>query len=50
MSIRWRLTFFNVLVIGAILLVLGVSGFFLVREALRSEVEDTVRDSALTAA
>jgi hypothetical protein len=30
--------------------VVGVSGFFLVREAMRSEVEDTVRDGALTAA
>ncbi len=50
MPIRWRLTVFNVLVIGIILVVLGVSGFFLVREAMRSEVEDTVRDSALTAA
>ena len=50
MPIRWRLTVFNVLVIGTILVVLGVSGFFLVREAMRSEVEDTVRDSALTAA
>ena len=50
MPIRWRLTIFNVLVIGTILVVLGVSSFFLVREAMRSEVEDTVRDSALTAA
>ena len=50
MPIRWRLTIFNVLVIGTILVVLGVSGFLLVREAMRSEVEDTVRDSALTAA
>ncbi len=50
MPIRWRLTVFNVLVIGTILVVLGVSGFLLVREAIRSEVEDTVRDSALAAA
>jgi len=50
MSIRWRLTIFNVLVIGTILVILGISGFFLMREAMRSEVEDTVRDSALTAA
>ena len=50
MPIRWRLTVFNVLVIGIILAVLGVSGFFLVREAMRSEVEDTVRGGALTAA
>jgi signal transduction histidine kinase len=50
MPIRWRLTVFNVLVIAIILVVVGVSGFFLVREAMRSEVEDTVRDGALTAA
>jgi signal transduction histidine kinase len=50
MPIRWRLTIFNVLVIGTILVVFGVAGFFLVREAMRSEVEDTVRDSALSAA
>jgi HAMP domain-containing protein len=50
MPIRWRLTVFNVLVIGTLLVVLGVSGFFLVREATRSEVEDTVRDNALAAA
>jgi signal transduction histidine kinase len=48
--IRWRLTVFNVLVIAIILVVVGVSGFFLLREAMRSEVEDTVRDSALAAA
>jgi two-component system OmpR family sensor kinase len=50
MPIRWRLTVFNALVIGIILVILGVSIFFLVREAMRTEVEDTVRDSALTAA
>ena len=50
MPIRWRLTVFNVLVIGTLLVVLGVSGFFLVREATRSEVEDTVRDNALATA
>jgi hypothetical protein len=48
--IRWRLTVFNVLMIGAILVIVGVSGFLLVREAMRSEVEDTVRDGALAAA
>jgi signal transduction histidine kinase len=48
--IRWRLTVFNVLVIGAILVIVGVSGFLLVRGAMRSEVEDTVRDGALAAA
>jgi two-component system, OmpR family, sensor kinase len=50
MPIRWRLTVFNVLVIGTILMVLGASSFLLVREAMMSEVEDTVRDSALAAA
>jgi hypothetical protein len=48
--IRWRLTVFNVLVIGAILVIVGVSGFLLVRGAMRFEVEDTVRDGALAAA
>lgn len=50
MPIRWRLTVFNVLVIGAILVIVGVSGFLLVRGAMGSEVEDTVRDGALAVA
>ncbi len=34
MPIRWRLTLFNALAIGAILLVLGVVLFALLRDAL----------------
>jgi two-component system, OmpR family, sensor kinase len=43
LPIRWRLTLFNALIIGAILVVLGVSLYFLLRGALLSGVEDTVR-------
>ena len=50
MPIRWRLTLFNALAIGAILLVLGLGLFLLIREALLSNVEDNVRGSAATAA
>jgi two-component system OmpR family sensor kinase len=50
LPIRWRLTLFNALSIGVILLVLGLALFFLVREALLSGVEDTVRNRALEAA
>ncbi len=50
MPIRWRLTLFNALIIGAILLALGLSLFFLLREALHSGVEDTVRSRAVAAA
>ena len=50
MPIRWRLTLFNALIIGAILLALGLSLFFLLREALLSDVEDTVRSRAVAAA
>ena len=50
MSIRWRLTLFNALAIGLILLVLGLVLFFLLRSALLSDVEDTVRNRAVTAA
>jgi two-component system, OmpR family, sensor kinase len=46
MPIRWRLTVFNALVIATILTLLGVSIFFLVRDALLSGVEYTVRDRA----
>jgi signal transduction histidine kinase len=48
--IRWRLTIFNALIIGVILLVLGLSLFLLLREALISGVEDTARDRADAAA
>ncbi len=50
MPIRWRLTLFNALAIGAILLVLGLALFFALREALLHGVEDTVRSRALAAA
>ncbi len=50
MSIRWRLTLFNALAIGLILLLLGLALFFLLRSALLSNVENTVRSRAATAA
>ena len=50
MSIRWRLTLFNAFAIGLILLVLGLVLFFLLRSALLSDVEDTVRNRAVAAA
>jgi two-component system, OmpR family, sensor kinase len=48
--IRWRLTIFNALVIGVILLALGFALFFLLRETLFSNVEETVRNRAFAAA
>jgi two-component system, OmpR family, sensor kinase len=48
--IRWRLTIFNALVIGTILMVLGFALFFLLREVLLSSVEETARSRALAAA
>jgi two-component system, OmpR family, sensor kinase len=48
--IRWRLTIFNALVIGGILLALGCALFFLLRQTLLSSVEDTARKRADTAA
>ncbi|MBA2692923.1 MAG: HAMP domain-containing protein [Rubrobacter sp.] len=48
--IRWRLTLFNALVIGAILVVLGFALFFLLRQTLLSSVEDAARDRALAVA
>jgi two-component system, OmpR family, sensor kinase len=50
LPIRWRLTLFNALIIGAILLALGLSLFLLLREALLSDVEDTARSRAVAAA
>lgn len=50
MPIRWRLTIFNALAIGAILALLGIGLYFLLRESLLSNVEDTVRGRALAAA
>jgi two-component system, OmpR family, sensor kinase len=46
LPIRWRLTLFITLVIGAILLVLGVALFIFVSEALLSTVEDTAESRA----
>lgn len=50
MPIRWRLTVFNALVIGAVLLALGLALFLLLRGALLSGIEEDVRDRALAAA
>jgi two-component system, OmpR family, sensor kinase len=50
LPIRWRLTLFIALVIGAILLVLGVALFILLRDALLSNVEDTAKRRAVQAA
>ena len=50
MPIRLRLTVFNALVMGAILLVLGISVFLLVRGVLLSGVEETVRGRATSIA
>lgn len=50
MPIRWRLTLFNALAIGAILLVSSLALFFLLRGSLFSGLEDTVRNRAITAA
>ncbi len=50
MPIRWRLTLFIALAIGAILLILGVALFFLLRDALLSNVENTTRQRAENAA
>jgi two-component system OmpR family sensor kinase len=49
LPIRWRLTLFNALIIGAILLALGLSLFLLLRGALLSGVEDTVRSRSAVA-
>ena len=50
MPIRWRLTVFNALVIGAVLLALGLALFLLLRGALLSGIEEDARDRALAAA
>jgi two-component system, OmpR family, sensor kinase len=50
LPIRWRLTLFIALAIGAILLVLGVALFYLLRGALLSNVEDTAERRAERAA
>jgi signal transduction histidine kinase len=48
--IRWRLTLFIALAIGAILLVLSIVLFFSLRDALLSKVEDTTKKRAENAA
>ena len=50
MPIRWRLTLYIALVIGAILLVLGFALYYLSRGVLLSGVEDTARSRAIDAA
>ena len=50
MPIRWRLTLFIALVIGAILLLLGVALYLLSRGALYTNIEDTARSRAEAAA
>jgi two-component system, OmpR family, sensor kinase len=50
LPIRWRLTLFIALAIGAILLVLGVALFLLLSEAHLSTVEDTAEKRAAEAA
>ena len=50
LPIRWRLTLFIALTIGAILLVLGVALFILLSEAQLSTVEDTAESRAGKAA
>jgi two-component system OmpR family sensor kinase len=48
--ISWRLTVFNTLAIGAILVLLGIGLFLILREALLSNVENTVKSRAALAA
>jgi two-component system OmpR family sensor kinase len=50
LPIRWRLTLFIALAIGAILLVLGVALFFSLRNELLSNVRDTAERRAVDAA
>ncbi len=50
MPIRWRLTLYIALVIGAILFALGLALYFLSRGVLLSGVEDTARSRATAAA
>lgn len=50
MPIRWRLTLFNALAIGAILVLLGIGLFLILRESLLSNVENTVQSRAGLAA
>ncbi|HEX5849030.1 MAG TPA: HAMP domain-containing sensor histidine kinase [Rubrobacter sp.] len=50
MPVRWRLTIFNALAIGAILVALGLVLFFVLRATLLSSVEETAQSRAFAAA
>ena len=50
MPIRWRLTLYIALVVGAILLVLGLALYILSRDVLIRSVENTARTRAVSAA
>ena len=50
MKIRWRLTIFNALAIGLILVLLGISLFLLLRNALYSDIQETIENQAVDAA
>ena len=50
MPIRWRLTLFIALVIGAILLFLGIALYYMNRSALLANIENTARSRATIAA
>jgi signal transduction histidine kinase len=49
-SVRWRLTIFNALAIGVILVALGLALFFVLRATLLSSVEETAQSRAFAAA
>ena len=50
MPVRWRLTIFNALAIGAILVALGLALFLVLRATLLSSVEETAQSRAFAAA
>lgn len=50
MPVRWRLTVFNALAIGVILLLLAFALYFLLRESLVADVRRTVESRAVAAA
>ncbi|HET7478508.1 MAG TPA: HAMP domain-containing sensor histidine kinase [Rubrobacteraceae bacterium] len=50
LPIRWRLTLFIALVIGAILIVLGLALYLLSRSTLLAEIEDTTQGRAASVA
>lgn len=50
MPIRWRLTVYNALSIGLILVAFGLASFLLLRDAALSDVEDDAKVRALAAA